>query len=218
MKKDFFTGLILLLPFALTLIIVTTLINLFTSPFQGFIESILSYYDILDEPFFIFTRTQVLHFNSKILALISLFLFIILIGFLGQMLFLKALLNLWDFIIQRIPFINRVHKATKEVVNTVFGPKKSAFDRVVLIPFPTANAYSIGLLSKEQSTLSTGETIAVFVPGSPNPTMGFMLTYKYEELIFTTMTVEEAFKFIVSFGIMFPGFQSGQRSENPDNL
>lgn len=206
MRNYFWTGLALLLPFALTLSIAIAVINFLTSPLQGVVENILHYYGILDQPFLLFSGKQVLHFNSKVLALFFLFLFTILIGFFGQMFLVTTLLKAGDYIIQKIPVVNKIYKAFKEIVSTVFGSKKTAFDQVVLVPYPTPHSYSIGLLSTKD--VKTDDRLAIFVPGSPNPTMGFMLNYKRDEIMFLSMTVEEAFKFIVSLGIKDGNFQT----------
>lgn len=205
MKKLFFTGLITLLPFTLTLMIVVFIINLFTSPFQGSVAAVLDHYDLLDKPFLFFSGEDVLYFSSKLLVLIFLFAIIVLIGFLGRMVIANTFFRFSDYVIQRIPIVNKVYKSTQDVVKTLFKSDGSSFSQAALVPFPHKGAYSMGLISVKQTPENHSDTVEVFIPGTPNPTAGFMLSYKYEEIIFLDIKVEEALKFILSCGIMYPG-------------
>ncbi len=200
------TGLALLLPIALTIFIVIFLLNLLTKPFQGTIESVLHHYDLLDQPIWFFSGQDILHFSSKILALITLFCVILLIGFLARIIFLKYLLNFGDDILHRIPMVNKIYKALQEVTRTVLSPNSTTFSHVVVAPFPAPNNYSIGLVTKKElpegSDEEKKEWVSVFIPGTPNPTFGFMMMYRPDQLIYLDMTVEEAIKFVVSCGMI----------------
>lgn len=207
MRKLFFTGLITLLPFTLTLIIVIFVINFLTNPFQGAVAATLDYYGLLDKPFLFFSGDQILYFSSKLLALLVLFAVIIFIGFLGQMVIATAFFRFSDYLIHRIPFVNRVYKAVQEVVNTLFKSKESTFSQAALVPFPYPGVYSMALISVKQTPEKHTENVLVFIPGTPNPTAGFMLSYKYEEIVLLDLKVEEAIKFAISCGTMNPGFK-----------
>ncbi|HEV8051476.1 MAG TPA: DUF502 domain-containing protein [Parachlamydiaceae bacterium] len=207
MKKLFFTGLITLLPFALTVLIAVFVINLFTDPFQGSVERILDYYGLLESPFLFLSGTDVLHISSKILVIATLLGTIVLIGFFGHMVIAKTLFRFSGYIIQRIPFVNKLYNSTQEVVKTLFNSKGSSFSQAALVPFPHAGAYSMALISERQTPENHTENVSVFIPGTPNPTAGYMLTYRYEEIIFLEMKVEDALKFIISCGIKNPDFK-----------
>lgn len=202
MRKLFFTGLVILLPFTLTLLIVLFVANLFTSPFEGTVASLLDYYGLLDHPFLFFSGEQILFFSSKLLALVALFVLIVLIGILGQMVIAKTIFRFSEYMIHRIPFVNKLYKSTQDVVQTVFKSKGSSFSQAALVPFPHPGAYSMGLISEIQTAEKHADNVLVFIPGTPNPTAGFMLTYKYEEIIFLDMKVEDAIKFMISCGTL----------------
>lgn len=204
MKKLFFTGLISLLPFTLTLLIVAFVVNLFTAPFQSSVAAILDYYDLLDKPFLFFSGQSVLDFSSKLFILIALALFTIFIGFIGRLVIAKTLFRFGDYLIKRIPFINKVYQSTQDVVKSLFSSNEPSFSQAAFVPFPHSGAYSMGLITKKQTPESHSDNVEVFIPGTPNPTAGFMISYKYEEVIFLDMKVEEAMKFIISCGTMYP--------------
>lgn len=207
MKNYFFAGLAILLPFAITLIIVLFIINLLTAPFEGAVESILRYYDLFDKPILFLNGNQVLSFFSKLFVLMAIVFITLLIGVMGQTVISKAFFSMGDYLIHKIPFVSKVYRATQEVVHTVFKSDSTAFSQVVLVPFPHKNVYSIGLITAEQQAHLVGSKISVFVPGTPNPTMGFMLMFDKEQLVEVDMKVEDALKFVVSCGIMFSGYK-----------
>lgn len=208
MKKYFLTGLAILLPAALTIILFLFLINLLTKPFLGILENVFNYYNLMDKPFYYFTYGQILTFFSKLIILILLFIVTVLIGLLTKIVVFHYLIKLGNYIIHRIPLVNKIYKSTQDVIKTVFEEKSSQFSQVVLIPFPSENTLCLGLITNEggQNLLNDqpyGE-VSVFIPATPNPTMGFVLLYKKEQIIPLNMTVEEALKFIVSVGVMVP--------------
>lgn len=148
---------------------------------------------------------------SKIAILTALILLTIGIGFLARWLFVNYLLKIGDTILHQIPFVNRIYKASKDIVHSVFASKSAPFSQVVFVPFPNDQTLSIGLITQthipiQSSTDPIPSMVSVFVPGTPNPAMGFMLMFKKEQLIFVDIKVEDAMKFVVSCGVIMPDF------------
>lgn len=206
MRKYFITGLAILLPAVLTLMIFWVIINLLTKPFVGLIEQTLNSFDLLNTPLGFFTVKELITFFSRVIILIILFLVITVIGFLARLVVFHYFIRLGNYILHQIPFINKIYKATQDVIETLFKDKASSFSQAVLIPFPHEDNLCLGLITNDPKTekpiTDTHGNISVFVPATPNPTMGFMLLYKREQLLFLDMSVEEALKFIVSCGVM----------------
>jgi uncharacterized membrane protein len=200
MKRLFWTGLMTLLPFTLTLLIVLFVINILTDPFQNSVESILDYYDLLDQPFWFLSKESVLYISSKVLVIVSLFIITILIGLLAHLVITKFIFQLGNDLIARIPVINRLYQSVHDIVEILFKSNNSSFSQVVLVKFPHNGARVIGLVTKKQTPDKHEEEVPVFIPGSPNPTAGFILSYKYNEVIFLDIKVEDGLKFIVSCG------------------
>lgn len=215
MKKFFLTGLVILLPVVLTIIIVGFVFGILTSPFANTVAAIFDYYGIFNQPFLLMSGKQVLMFSSKITVLLGLVVIVFLVGFLGRVFLLKYLGLIGEFIIHRIPFVNKIYKSIHEVVNTILAPstpETAAYSRVVLLPFPHSLTLSIGLITKGELPLESDDEhrqyVSVFVPGTPNPAMGFMLLFRREQLIPINMTVEQALKFVVSIGVIYPDFSA----------
>lgn len=77
----------------------------------------------------------------------------------------------------------------------------------------------MGLVTREQIPALHGpkeaELIAVFVPTTPNPTSGFLMMYDPDDLVFLDMKVEEAFKYIISCGVIITPFVRVPRNQTP---
>lgn len=204
MRKYFTTGLIILLPVTLTLLFVMFIVNLLTKPFLGIVQAILHHYNLLTTPFF--GHPQVVLIISKILILLFLFVVVLFVGIVGRWLFIRYLFRFGDALLHKLPLVNKVYKASQDVVHTILSPDGTTFKKVVLVPFPNEKGLSIGLITKEDASLDMNAKsqalISVFVPGTPNPTMGFMLLYRKEQLIHTNLTVDEALKCVVSCGVI----------------
>ena len=207
MKKYFITGLVILLPVALTLAIVIFIINLLTEPFVGIFKSIMDHYHIFEKGFLFFTADQLQQLISQVLILILLFFFTVGLGLLARWFFFHYIIGAWDALLHRIPFISSVYKGSKDVINTIFTSNTSSFKQVVMVPFPRNQSFSIGLVTREEirDILPREphiEYVTVFVPTTPNPTSGFLMLYKKSDLVYLDMKVEEALKYIISCGVI----------------
>jgi uncharacterized membrane protein len=200
MKKYFITGLVILLPLAVTIVLLGFIINILTRPFVGFIEQFL-----VGLPLFEKYRAAI-HIILQIILLFGLFFFTVLLGFLARVVVFKSLLSVYDYVLHRIPIIKTIYKATQQVIKTIFGSSSRSFKQVVMVPFPTDGGYCIGLVSSPAPSLCEKTIgvplITVFVPTTPNPTSGFLMMYKESEVIYVDMKIEDAFKYIISCGVI----------------
>lgn len=151
-----------------------------------------------------------LGFKIPGLGLLLTFLIIVLIGILGRVYFVRFFLRVGEHLIKKIPFISGVYSAVKQLMNTVFVARDGKTDqrKVVIVEFPRKGLYSVGFLTsvaKGVTQEKTKETVVnVFVPTTPNPTSGFLVLVPQEDVISTNMSVEDAFKLIMSGGIVIP--------------
>lgn len=200
LKKYFITGLIILLPLAVTIVLVTFTINLLTQPFVGVIEQFLEGIPFFDK------HRAALHIALQLILLFGLFFFTVILGFLARIVVFKSLLTLYDYILHRIPIIKTIYKATQQMIKTIFGSSSRSFKQVVMVPFPYPGIYSLGLVSGSAPSLcdkTIGTSLlTVFVPTTPNPTSGFLMMYKESDLIYLDMKIEDAFKYIISCGVI----------------
>lgn len=214
MKKHFITGLVIILPLVLTLIILSFLLELLTKPFEGVALSILGHYQLLDKQFLFFNTTQVMILTSRLLVLFTLFGITLVIGSIARWVFVHEFLRLSDWLFHRIPLINTIYRASQETVTTIFSAESRTFKQVVLVPFPESPGLSIGLVTSrsipDRSDENYKQMISVFIPGTPNPTVGFLLLYPPERVTPLDISVEEAMKLVISVGVMIPDNSAGK--------
>ena len=196
MRKYFLTGLALLLPLTLTIIVVVFLVNLLTDPFLGAVKGMMDAFGILSG-----TQFQVI--LSQALILLFLFMSTALVGFLARWVVVHYFIRFGDYILHRIPFIKTIYKTSQDVFKTIFMSDSKSFKQVVMVPFPHAESRTIGLMTKEDLTAidQTGR-VAVFVPTTPNPTSGYLVMYKKEDVVFLDMEIEDALKYVISCGVI----------------
>lgn len=211
MKRSFITGLVILLPLAVTVMIVVFVVNFLTNPFIGLVSEFLERLDILNRGFLFLKPEQVIRYGSQLLILVCLFLFTVLLGIIARWFFFKSLLKLSDYLLNKIPLVNKVYKTTKDIIKTIFASDKNAFKQVVMVPYPKNDSYVIGLMSRESpetcSKAAGAELISILVPTTPNPTTGFLLMYRRSDVVFLDMKPEDAIKYIVSCGVITPEHQ-----------
>lgn len=206
MKKYFITGLVILLPLALTFVIVLFMINLLTDPFVEIVQSFLDRYGLLDQDFLFLSSEQIQYVVSQVLILVSLFFFTVLLGFIARLFFFHYVIKAWDYIIHKIPFIRSVYKTCQDVINTILQSDTKSFKQVVIVPFPNPESHSIGLVTRENlpgiPSKSGQKMVAVFVPTTPNPTSGYLVMFEEDSIVYLDMKVEEALKYIISCGVI----------------
>lgn len=208
MRKHFITGLVLLLPLAVTTAIVAFIVNMLTKPFVGIVSSVFTEFNVIESGFLFLSAEQIILYVSRGVILLALFLFIVGLGIFARRFFFKSLITLSDSILHRIPLVNKVYKTSQEIIKTIFSSDKNSFKQVVMVPFPKKGSYIIGLISREAplecSEKDNDDLFSVLIPTTPNPTTGFLLMYKREEITFLDMKPEEAVKYIVSCGVIVP--------------
>lgn len=206
MNKYFITGLIILLPLALTILIIAFLFNFLTSPFLGLVKAVFDYYGFFEQGFWFLSASQIQTIVAQLLILFCLFFLTVGLGFIARWFFFRSLIKIGELLFKKIPFVRSIYKTSKDVIHTIFTSKEKSFKQVVLVRFPNQSTYSIGFLTREDIP-SLRETIyqdivTVFVPTTPNPTSGFLVMYKKQDLVYLDMKVEDAFKYIISCGLV----------------
>ena len=208
MKKYLITGLVILLPLALTVAILQFLIRFLTNPFLEIVTNLLSRTSFAQKGFLFFSPEQIMRYTSQGIILVCLFLGILLLGMLARWYFVRWLIQCGDEILHRLPLVNKIYRATKDIVVHMFGQGTNSFHQVVMVPFPGEGIFALGFLSQKAplacNEKEDGEMISVFVPTAPNPTTGFTIMYRSKEIQYINMKPEEAIKYIVSCGVVTP--------------
>ncbi|MEM7576463.1 MAG: DUF502 domain-containing protein [Planctomycetota bacterium] len=149
-----------------------------------------------------------------VLNLIGLLLAIVLVYIVGAFLSRSIGNRLWrigENAIGRVPLVGRVYPAFKQITDFIFGDDsedKLKFNRVVAVQYPRKGLWSVGLVTG--NTMRTvqdqaGEhCLTVFVPSSPTPFTGYVITVPVSDTVDLPVTIEDALKFAVSGGVVVP--------------
>jgi uncharacterized membrane protein len=212
MKKYFVTGLVILLPVALTFAIVAFVFNLLTVPFLGAVKTVFDRYDIFENGFLFLNSEQMQNLAAQILILISLLSITLILGFIVRWFFFRTTIKCAEYMVRQIPLVSTIYKTSKDIIKTIFTSDNQSFKQVVIVRFPNPHTHAIGLVTRENvpglKNTDYEDAVAVFVPTTPNPTSGFLVMYKQKDLIYLDMKVEDALKFVISCGVIMPEFTS----------
>lgn len=185
LKGRFIAGLFVVIPIGITIFILSFLFN--------FTDGILGSY--LDRLFSIITG-QELHFPG--LGIVTGAVVIYLAGLLATNVLGTQLLNLGDDLMSRIPLVKSIYSSSKQLTK-VFREGKTSYRRAVFVEWPRPGVKAVGFVTAE--VVRNGERlVVVYIPTMPNPTSGFALFFREEDVFESGMSVEEAVKFVVSGG------------------
>jgi uncharacterized membrane protein len=146
----------------------------------------------------IFILKFLFNFTDGILSSYLDRLFGILAGLLATNVLGTQLLKLGDSLLSRIPLVSSIYSSSKQLTK-VFREGKSSYRRAVFVEWPRPGVKAVGFVTAEVER--NGERlVVVYVPTMPNPTSGFALFFREEDVVDSGMTVEEALKFVVSGG------------------
>jgi len=128
---------------------------------------------------------------------------IIATNFLGQ-----RLVSWSESILDRIPLVRSIYSTTKQIIQTIFTSNGQAFRQVLLVEYPRKGMWSVafqtGIAKSDLNPQLDIEHVLIFIPATPNPTAGFLMMVPKSDTIELNMTIDEAFKLIISLGVMQP--------------
>ncbi|MFI4988353.1 MAG: DUF502 domain-containing protein [Alphaproteobacteria bacterium] len=124
-------------------------------------------------------------------------------GYLG-----RVFVRLSEMLLVRMPVINGIYSAVKQLVEAVFSQKASAFRQVVLVEWPHAGSWTLGFVTVATAGEIQGrlpaDVVSIMVPTTPNPTGGYLVFVPRHKVIPLEMSVDAAMKMILSSGIVVP--------------
>ncbi len=133
---------------------------------------------------------------------------VLITGMVVANIFGKRLVALWESLLHRIPLVSTIHRAVKQVAETLLADDTKSFRKTLLVEYPRKGVWSLGFLTTERlgevQHRTHAEMVCVFIPTTPNPTSGFLLMVPRDEVIELDMSVDEAFRMIVSLGVVTP--------------
>ena len=204
-KKNFYTGLLMILPVVITYYIFNWLFNLaFRIINNTIIIKILK--KLVEFTFGEKADAFYIQMSVYIAAFLIIFLSITILGYMTKVVFFSKIIKRTMDVLERIPIIKTVYSTSKQIIGIVYSDNgESVYKKVVAVEFPRKGLYAIRFLTADKNTalkeiLPDKDIVNVFVPTAPNPTSGFLLCIPKEDVYYLNMSVELAFKLIVSGG------------------
>lgn len=194
MRKYFVTGLLILVPLAITLWVLNLIVgtmdqSLLLLPAQWRPEAVFGF---------------AIPGLGTILTLVIIFL----TGLATRNFIGKRVVLVWEAVLRRIPVFNTIYSSVKQVSDTLFSSSGNAFRKALLVQYPRQGSWTIafmtGVPGGDVRNHLTGDYVSVYVPTTPNPTSGFFLMVPRADTIELDMSVDEALKYIVSMGVVTP--------------
>ena len=199
LKNDLIAGLLVVIPLATT-IWLTINIAKWAIEFLTRIPQQLNPFDSLHP-----LLTNLLNFVVGLAVPLT---FILLIGLMARNIVGRWLLDFGEKFLQAIPLAGSVYKTLKQILETLLKDSNSKFRRVVMVEYPRRGVWTLGfvtgtLSSNFQCHLSK-PMLSIFIPTTPNPTSGWYAMVPEDEVINVSISIEDAFKVLISGGIVSP--------------
>lgn len=184
------TGVVFVVPVILTIWVLQLLYNLLDGPLRSLLNILLKYTLGWELPSGV----------GLVLTLLALYV----TGVLAANMLGRRFLEFWESLLQRMPVVKGIYNAARQVVRTLSQPQEKAFQRVVLIEFPSKGLWTVAFQVGTIQTSDGRKWVRVYVPTTPNPTSGYLQFLPAENVQQTSIPVEEALKMVVSGGILAP--------------
>ncbi|MBI5510211.1 MAG: DUF502 domain-containing protein [Deltaproteobacteria bacterium] len=204
-QKTFLTGMLIILPVLVTIWVVSLMFGLLNQTVTPLILNVLKLVTLAP-----LSETTWVQYVAPVVSVTLSVLFIYILGLVGGNVLGRQLLGAVDRWLKRIPFVRGIYSATRQFVDT-FQSGSGAFSHAVVIEYPRTGCYTLAFVTNtkrgEVHERTGKKLVAVFVPTTPNPTSGFLLFVPEDQLIRLHMSVDDAFKMIVSGGVLTPESQ-----------
>ena len=199
LKNDLIAGLLVVIPLATTIWLATTV--------SRFVLAFLTTIPKQFNPFNTLNPLLQELINLGVGLLVPL-LGILLIGLMARNIVGRWLLEFGEGTLLRIPLAGSVYKTLKQLLETFLRDNSRRFRRVVLVEYPREGLFALGFVTGVLSSAVQADfsetMLSVFIPTAPNPTTGWYAVVPERSVRDIDLSVEDAFRTIISAGIVSP--------------
>jgi uncharacterized membrane protein len=117
----------------------------------------------------------------------------------------RRLFAVLDRLSGRIPLVKTIYSLGRQLGRAFALPGSQAVQRVVLLEHFRPGVWSVGfVMGSVREAASGARLLKVFIPTAPNPTAGFMVVVREDQVRDAGWTVAEAMNTVLSGGIIGP--------------
>lgn len=120
----------------------------------------------------------------------------------------RAILQIGEKVVERMPIVRNIYMGIKQVFETVLSGRHVSAREVCLVQFPREGIWSVGFVTgaaRGEPANAMGEGfVSVYIPHSPNPWTGWLIFVKREDIKSMQLPQEDAAKMLLSLGLFQP--------------
>ena len=215
-KTYFFRGLAVLLPAAVTIWIFIWIYELIQRTIGWLINKAILFIlmNVFYESSTDAVKTEMEHFWLTGLGSLAGFIIALVIVFIVGIVIANVIgKKFWEAMeraIGNLPMIRRIYPYIKQVSDFLFSQddKTKLISKIVAFEYPRIGVWTIGFVTgkgiKYKDGVRDTELLSILVPTAPSPLSGYMVLMPKADVIPVDLTVEEAFRFIISDGVITP--------------
>jgi uncharacterized membrane protein len=204
-KKYLIAGLLVWLPLAITVWVLTWLYGMLDGVFAGLLNAV----DVMVPDSQNNWISVLNHYHGLGVALM--FALLLATGAFVSNVAGRWWVKQWDRLFVNIPIVKSIYTSVKKVSHTLFSDSGNAFRRALLVQFPHPGCWTIafqtGTPAGEIADLLDGDHLSVYVPTTPNPTGGYFIVVPKANVRELNMSVDQALTYIISMGAVVPDDQ-----------
>ncbi len=202
MKRYFVAGLLVWLPLAITIWVLSWLLG----AFDGIFSALLTALEALLPESVAGSLGQLRKIPFLSVAVLGAIL--LATGMFATNIFGQWWVHQWDRLLHKIPIVKSIYSSVRQVSDTLFSSSGNAFREAVLVQYPRQGSWTIAFVTGrpggEVAARLPGDYVSVYVPTTPNPTSGFFLMMPRADVLELRMSVDEALKYVISMGVVAP--------------
>ena len=199
LRKWLLSGLLVIVPVAITIAVLQWIIGILDSTLQ-----------ILPQAWH---PDRLIGFHIPGFGVLLTLAILLLVGAVVSNFMGKKLVSWGDQLVSRIPVVRSIYSSVKQVSDTLFSESGNAFRTAVLVQWPRPDVWTIGFVTGapggDVTNYLVGDYLSVYVPTTPNPTGGYFVMLRKSDCVELKMSVDEALKYVISMGVVAPS--SGYR-------
>ncbi len=194
LRKYIITGLLIWIPLGITIFVIKLLVNLMDNTI------------LLLPP--AWRPEAVFGFDIPGLGIVISSMIIFFTGFVLTNIAGRRLIQFWESLLDRIPFVRSIYSSVKQVTQTILSDDGETFNEVLLFEYPRKGIWTLCFKTSDSpeafNKATDQDLVTVFVPTTPNPTSGFILFVPKSDVTKLDIDVEDALKLVMSLGVVTP--------------